>query len=296
MRIYIVLITVVAFSTSCLRLDSFMFNPTQIDEYLFNDVEENSLSELMADSMEIADSMISELVLVSDDDGDLADIYAAYIGDLNNIATDTVILYCHGNASNMDGYWHRAALLANVGGKHNYGVMMMDYRGYGRSEGVTTESGVYADVDACMKWLSDMGLTNDRLIIYGFSLGSGPSTELTANPMTMQPSKLILEAPYASVNKIQQDGSVLSLPQSYFIDLKFDNAEEIKKVEEPFLWLHGEDDDFIKIEHGEVIIKNYSGTNLVTKRVPGGGHSSVPQTMGVEPYIQLIRDFITGVI
>jgi pimeloyl-ACP methyl ester carboxylesterase len=289
-------VLVVMLISSCLRLDSFMFNPTQTDEYLYNGVEEDALSELMADSMDIVDSMITELVLVSNDDGDMADIYAVYIGDPDRIATDTVILYCHGNARNIDGYWHRAALLANVGGKHNYGVLMMDYRGYGRSEGTTTESGIYADVDACMKWLSDMGLSDDRLVIYGFSLGTGPATELTANPMTMTPSALVLEAPYASVNKIQQDGSVLNLPQSYFIDLKFDNAEEIKKVQQPFLWLHGEDDDFLKIEHGEVIVKNYGGTHLVTKRVPGGGHSTVPQTMGVDPYLELMYGFLTGQI
>ena len=64
-----------------------------------------------------------------------ATIYAIYIGDINTINTDTVIMYCHGNKWHMDFYWQRAKLLAHAGGKNNYGVLMVDYRGYGLSSG-----------------------------------------------------------------------------------------------------------------------------------------------------------------
>ena len=69
-------------------------------------------------------------------------IYAQYLGDISRIATDTVILYCHGNYAHMDAYWQRAKILANVGGKHRFGVLMMDYRGFGLSEGAATEDGM----------------------------------------------------------------------------------------------------------------------------------------------------------
>ena len=52
---------------------------------------------------------------------------------------------------------------------------------------------MYQDADACLRWLESRGLTNDRLIIYGYSLGSAPTCELTANPRSMSPNKIILE-------------------------------------------------------------------------------------------------------
>ena len=183
-----------------------------------------------------------------------------------------------------------------LAGKNRFGVFMMDYRGYGKSTGSSTEEGLYEDVDACMQWLKSKGLTEDRLIIYGFSMGSAPSTELTANVRTLQPSKLILEAPFASFDFITQDITKISMAGSFYGNLKIDNTEEIKDIDEPFLWLHGIDDDFVGIENGESIVSNYQGRHLVTRRVAGGEHSTVPLAMGFEVYMQLIADFITGVI
>lgn len=82
----------------------------------------------------------------------------------------------------MDFYWSRVQLLANTGGKNHYGVLMVDYRGYGLSEGKPTEEGLYADVDARLQWLKTSWLSNERLVMYGFSLGSAPATKSTAAP------------------------------------------------------------------------------------------------------------------
>ncbi len=280
------------FAVSCLRLDSNLFNPTKTDRYLLNTFVEGELGQYMNDSTDISDSLISLFTLQSDLNGDVAKIYAVYIGDINRIATDTVIMYCHGNAANMDKYWNRAELLANIGHKNRFGVLMIDYRGYGMSEGTPTEEGLYADVNTALQWLKDNGLTGDRLIIYGFSLGSAPAAELTANPTVLTPSKLILESPFASAAKMSQDASYLSMPYTYFTDLKIDNAEEIKKVQQPFLWIHGENDAFLQIQHGELVSKNYNGVFKMEKRVPGGAHSDVPGVMGLDVYKQLLKDFL----
>ena len=69
-------------------------------------------------------------------------IHAVYLGNIADIATDTIILYCHGNRDHLDFYWPRIKLLANVGGKNRYGVLAMDYRGFGLSEGPATEEGM----------------------------------------------------------------------------------------------------------------------------------------------------------
>lgn len=280
-------------SSSCLRMDSFLYNPDDsITEYLLDDFEGETEIQLDA-SYALPDSTQHVFTLTSDVDGDLASIYAVYVGDISRIATDTVILYLHGNAGHLDYYWPRIKLLANVGKKNRFGVLAIDYRGYGLSEGTPSEEALYADSDAALKWLKANGLSNDRLIIYGFSMGTAPATELIANARTMQPSKLMLEAPFASDEVMVQDASGLSLPGSFFTNLEINNADEIAKVDEPFFWIHGTADSFLSIEtHGEVVYKNYEGSYSIAHRVQGGEHSDVPSVMGYDAYLDAVLEFI----
>jgi hypothetical protein len=202
-------------------------------------------------------------------------------------------MYCHGNKDHLDFYWPRAQLLANTVKKNNYGVLMIDYRGYGLSEGKPTESALYNDVDAGLQWLKSKGLTDQRLVMYGFSMGSAPATKLTAEPRSMKPSKLILEAPFASAEAMVQDASALALPGSFATDLKLNNADLIKNVQQPFMWLHGTEDHFLNMTtQGEVVYNNYKGTYKEAHRVPGAGHSSVPVYFTFQSYLQALGSFI----
>jgi pimeloyl-ACP methyl ester carboxylesterase len=194
----------------------------------------------------------------------------------------------------MDFYWQRAKLLANTGTKNRFGVMMIDYRGYGMSDGKPTEKGLYADVDAALKWLKNKGLSGDRLVMYGFSLGSAPATMLSSHPRSLSPSKLLLEAPFANAETMIQDGSGLAMPSQFFTDLSINNAEEIKTFDKPFFWIHGESDDFLSVDsHGQVVYNNHSGTYKEAHRIPDAGHSTVPSTVGFAAYSSLIFNFIT---
>jgi len=281
--------------SSCLRLDSNFYNLSdKITEYKWDNYPGNVDFKLDA-SYHIDDSMMHLFTLDSKggDDKKSYKIYALYIGELKNIATDTVILYCHGNKWHMDFYWQRAKLLANVGGKHRYGVLMLDYRGYGLSEGPPSEEGLYNDVDAAMAWLKQNGLSNDRFIMYGFSMGTAPATELTGNPRSLIPHKLILEAPFASLDVMSADGAGLNVPGSYISNLKIDNAEEIKKVKQDLMWIHGVNDLFLSIEtHGEVVYKNHDGTYKEAHRINGADHGEVPATWGVKDYAEAIAMFV----
>ncbi len=283
-------------TSSCLRLDSFMFNNSVIEEYLLDDYP-YEVDFILNESYNIHDTMIHLFVLESKlpEETTGVDIYSMYIGDINRIDTDTVVLYCHGNKDHMDFYWPRAKLLANAGEKNRYGIMTFDYRGFGLSEGIPTEEGMYADVEAALSWLKEKGLTNDRLIVYGFSMGSAPATKISAeDSFSMKPSKLILENPFASFDVMVHDGAALTLPGSYISNLEIDNAEKIKDVNQAFMWIHGIDDSFLSIEsHGEVIYKNYSGIYGEAHRVPDAEHSTVPQTLGFEDYNEIIEAFVT---
>lgn len=291
----ILFIFLVLFFSSCLRLDDNLYNLSdKIHEYK-RDNYKGEQDFILDASYKIPDSLIHEFTLSSKAPGESSSttIYATYIGSVSKIATDTVIMYCHGNKWHMDFYWQRAKLLANAGGKNRFGVMMIDYRGYGLSEGKPTEEGLFADVDVALQWLKGKGLNSQRLIIYGFSMGSAPAVKLTAEPRSLIPSKLILEAPFASSAVMVQDGAILNMPASFFTNLKINNADLIKKVDQPLLWIHGKQDNFLNIAtHGEVIFKNYSGKYKEAFRVEGADHGEVPAKMGFETYKSVLEVFI----
>ena len=291
------LLGLMALTQSCFRLDSNLFSPdNEITEYLHDDYPKTDEWDLVLDaSYDIPDSLVHDFTLESQADGETASttIAVTYLGDISRIATDTVILYCHGNYAHMDVYWQRAKGFANLGGKNRFGLLMMDYRGFGLSEGTASEEGMYADVQACINWLKSMGLTDDRYIMYGFSLGSAPATQLTAHPVGLTPSKLILEAPFASAEMMAQEGTGLAVPGSFFTNLKIDNAEEIKLVQQPFLHIHGIDDHFLSFEnHGMSVWNNYHGVYGEQAAIPGAGHSTIVKTMGIEAYSERVLGFV----
>jgi pimeloyl-ACP methyl ester carboxylesterase len=280
--------------TGCARLDDAFYDPSAITEYKLRNYT-GEVEIRLDERYNIPDSLIHLFPILSKgpDETTTTKIWAVYIGSLSRISTDTVIMYCHGKKDHMDFYWPRAELLANTRGKNHYGVLMVDYRGYGLSEGKPTEDGLYADVDAGLNWLKGEGLTNDRLMMYGFSLGTAPATRLCAETRSMKPAKLLLEAPFASADAIVQDAAALSLYASYFTDLKINNAEEIKKVKQPLFWIHGEADDFLNVSsQGQVVYDHHTGAYKEAHRIPGAGHGDVPSIMGFDNYLQAVGNFI----
>lgn len=280
---------------SCLRLDDTLYNLSdKITEYkLDNYTGEQDF--VLDNTYLIPDSLIHRFTLSSKgpEDNTSTTIQAIYIGSISKIQTDTVIMYCHGNKWHMDFYWQRAKLLAHISGKNKYGVLMIDYRGYGLSDGEPTEAGLYADVDAALLWLNLNGLNNNRLIMYGFSMGTAPVCELTSKPRSMAAAKIILEAPFASADVMANDGSGLNMPGSFFTNLKIDNAEEIKNIQQPFCWIHGTNDNFLNINtHGEVVYKNYQGSYKEAHRISGADHGEIPVKMSFDSYLNTLSTFI----
>jgi pimeloyl-ACP methyl ester carboxylesterase len=280
------------------RLDGFLFNNAQIDAYLLDDYAGEKPFDLDA-SYNIPSDLVHLFSYPINDNGKTLLVYAIYIGDVNTINQDTVFLYCHGNRDHMDFYWNRQKLLAHVGGKNRYGVLSFDYPGFGMSEGTPTEENMYLATAGALDWLQNKGMVNNRLIAYGYSLGSAPATRIAANPneFSLCPKILILENPFASSEEMAQSSSGLSFPGSYFTNIKIANAEEIKKVNQPFLWMHGTYDTFLTLEyHGQVVFDNYTGIRGKSVIVDGATHDGllgVPMVMGIQNYLHTLLDFIT---
>jgi pimeloyl-ACP methyl ester carboxylesterase len=292
-RISIVLVFFMIFVSCRKRLDAFLFNQSELTAYKL-DQYDGEVSLEVGDEFLVPDSLIHHLTWSLSEDGATHTIHAIYVGDLDAIATDTILLYCHGNKDHMDFYWPRQKLYANLGHIGRFGVLMFDYPGFGLSEGKPTEKNMYASTELALEWLKTQGLTNERLIMMGFSLGSAAVCEVAAHPsdFSLNPNKIILEAPFASAEILIQDGGLLSMPGSFLVDLKIDNATEIKKINAPLLWMHGTNDSFLTLEHhGQLVYDNKSGPKEKSL-VPGGEHETTPFVMGYQNYLNRILSFI----
>ncbi|MFQ3326409.1 MAG: alpha-beta hydrolase superfamily lysophospholipase [Salibacteraceae bacterium] len=253
-------------------------------EYSFTNAD---LSERFVD-----EGLVSQFSLISNNAGSKAKIEALYIGSQDQIKTDTIILYLHGNLPNMNDYWQLTANLANAGGQHNYGVMMFDYRGFGNSEGKSESiEDLVADSEACIAWLQERGLSKERLIVYGYSLGAMPAAHLAANPSILEIEKIVLDAPQTTSTKLLQDATGLGLNGSTVTSFEYNIPLVIEDYNNYLLWIHGMDDKTASFENFKYVYDRYDNPKKSSAELEGIGHSTAID-MGFPAYEKLMLNFI----
>jgi fermentation-respiration switch protein FrsA (DUF1100 family) len=160
--------------------------------------------------------------------------------------TQPVVLLCHGNGGNMSHRLDKLKLLRQAGA----GVMMFDYRGYGRSEGTPTEANTYADGEAAYAWLRAHGVPDSRIVLYGESLGAGVAVELaTRHPAA---SGLVVDSGFTSTLAMGKK-IFPHLPVSWLVRYRYDNLSKIPKVKSPLLVLHSPQDDIVPYAMGRAL-------------------------------------------
>ena len=266
--------------TSCLDIGSFMLYGGDGD-YIFTNADLDPEYHVDEDKL--------HLFTVPSDD---ATIYGLYIGDFSQIELDTIIVYLHGNAPSMDGFWSTVAVMANLGGKHRYGVVMYDYRGFGKSTGTTrNEETMAADYDAIMLWLEDRGLDSDRMVVFANSLGSLPASPAAAGGSRIPIEKLVLEVPQSSANVIMQNSTGLSLPSSMITEYNFDIGKNMEDYTEQLLWMHGALDDVAPLETAMGAVQRHNGSYYREEVYQEAGHG-LRWDIGTEEWSRVLHEFI----
>ena len=158
-----------------------------------------------------------------------------------------VILYFHGNGGHLG---HRVERLLRFA-REGYGVLMLEYRGYGGNPGTPTENGFYTDARAALGFLEHEGVAANRLVLYGESLGSGVAVELAAQHDV---AGVILEAPFTSVAEVAQCHFPY-IPAARLVIDRFDSRSRIGKVRAPILVLHGERDRVVPVRFGRALFE-----------------------------------------
>lgn len=195
-----------------------------------------------------------------------------------------VLLFFHGNAGNIS---HR---LDSIRQFHDLGlsVFIIDYRGYGQSQGQTTEIGIYRDSDAAWRYLVESrGKVASDIVIFGRSLGASVAARLAAQN---QPLALIVESSFTSVPDIAQD-LYPWLPARWLSSLSHATRDYIQDVLCPVLIIHSRDDEIIPFHHGEEIFA--SANEPRTLLVIHGTHNDA-FVRDEHAYIEGLQKFLTG--
>jgi len=157
------------------------------------------------------------------------------------------LLWLHGNAGHIG---HRVEQLALIRQRLGVGVLMLDYRGYGRSEGTPSEQGTYQDADAALAYLRATPEVDPAgVVLYGQSLGAAVAVELATRECVRA---LILEGPFASVPAMAR-AVYPWLPIWPLLRTRYDSLARIGTVGAPLLILHSERDEVVLYDQGRAL-------------------------------------------
>jgi fermentation-respiration switch protein FrsA (DUF1100 family) len=189
-----------------------------------------------------------------------------------------VVLFFHGNGDILVWRVSRFRELTQDG----IGLVALSYRGYAGSTGRPSEPGLLRDAEAAYAFAAQR-YSSDRIVVWGFSLGSGVATALAAEKPVRA---LILEAPYTSTADVAA-GILPMIPVRWLMRDQFRSDERIGQIKVPILVMHGERDPAIPIALGRRLFSlAHEPKRFVTFRE--GGHENLDQFGAV----QTVREFI----
>ena len=154
------------------------------------------------------------------------------------------LLYFHGNGGNIADYLSFTSALHNFG----FNVLMLEYRGYGESGGVPSETGLFEDARTAYRYLTERGVLPEHIGVYGFSLGSGVAVDLASK---VEVGALIVEAGYTSIPDVARE--LYRVVPRFLMHNRFDSQSKIERVNAPVLFVHSPTDRTVPFAQGETL-------------------------------------------
>jgi pimeloyl-ACP methyl ester carboxylesterase len=194
-------------------------------------------------------------------------------------APNGLILYFHGNTRSIKGW----AKYARDFYRYNYDVVLVDYRGFGKSTGKKSEKEMLNDMQYVYQSLAQR-YHEHHIIVYGRSIGSGFATKVASEN---KPRYLILDAPYYSFRKLVERFLPI-LPVRLVLRYQLRTDKWIRHVNCHTYIIHGTRDWLIPIRHSEELQK-LNPHKITLIRIQGGGHNNLTK---FDAYHAFIRDIL----
>ena len=192
---------------------------------------------------------------------------------------DRLLIYSHGNGEDIG---QIRPLLQNFQ-QLGISVLAYDYPSYGTSTGQSSEFGCYAAIDVTYRYATEtLGYSPQKIILYGRSLGSGPSTWLAEHELV---AGLILDGAFTSTFRVMTGIKLLAWD-------KFDNYARLPNIKCPILMIHGTEDRVVPFTHAQ---KNWKRIKSAKHKlfVQGAGHGDLIENAS-DDYWNIVRPFILG--
>jgi len=266
----LLLLAVVLASTSCVKLDFFLFSgePATLDDYDFTSEDYDGIDPAR---------ITSELIPVGEAGDEIHVIFVTRDVSKLDPRLDPddglTVVFSHGNLSNMLKYLYRLGYWEEMG----YNVLMYDYRGYGASSGDTTEGHVYEDVEAAYDYAvgrPDVGV----VIAAGYSMGGAPTVWLCSEGSDRAVDACFVESTFSGTDQLVDDSAYYDFEGSWFVDTEFDNVGRIKGIDVPFLIMHGDADPTVGVSNGRRLWKAVKENHPANRyfEIEGATHRNVP--------------------
>ena len=203
-------------------------------------------------------------------------------GALVPVSAEMTLLWFHGNAGNISYRYEMIRALMRLPVR----VFIIDYRGYGKSDGKPTEQGLYLDARAAWDYLVDERReAPERIIIFGKSLGGAPAVDLATQ---VEPAGLIVQSGFTSAGDMA--AAVLPFLPRMLLRTKLDSLSKIAQVPCPKLFIHSQADEVVPYELGRRLYEAAPEPKQFYE-VKGSPHNSTYQVGGA-PYFDALRNFI----
>ncbi|KAK4284164.1 hypothetical protein QN277_001033 [Acacia crassicarpa] len=191
------------------------------------------------------------------------------------------MLYSHGNAADLGQMFE---LFVELSRRLHLNVMGYDYSGYGQSTGKPTEYNTYADIDAAYKCLKERyGVKDEQLILYGQSVGSGPTVDLASRTPGLR--GVVLHSPILSGLRV-----LYPVKRTFWFDI-YKNIDKIGMVNCPVLVIHGTTDEVVDCSHGKQLWE-LCKEKYEPLWISGGGHCNLEL---YQEFIKHLKKFVQAI-
>jgi fermentation-respiration switch protein FrsA (DUF1100 family) len=197
-------------------------------------------------------------------------------------AARATLLLFHGNAGNISHRLESIRLFHDLG----LAVFIIDYRGYGQSEGSPSEAGTYRDAAAAWRYLvGERHLAPSGIVIFGRSLGAAIAAQLAGHT---RPAALIIESGFTSVPNMAAR-LYPWLPARWLSRYRYDTQHHLDAAACPVLVIHSREDDLIPYDEGERLFARAREPKQFLQLQGGHGNGFL---VSRETYVRGIDDFL----
>ncbi|MEM6274657.1 MAG: alpha/beta hydrolase [Myxococcota bacterium] len=216
-------------AVGCEIENTLLFDRSQTDRYTFPDNR-------------VPEHLLREATLTTDDGAQIALAWA------QQAEPTTTILLLHGRGGNIDEIWDRVMTLWDRG----FAVVVIDYRGFGRSSGEPSEAGLYEDGRTTVAWLEQEGVQRETLVVWGISLGTAVASQLGVE---LPVYAVVLDAPFTRMRDMVEEATPIGLPGDWVIESEWDTLGRIDGLLSPLVVAHGTDDNIVPLRLGRIVFE-----------------------------------------